>query len=199
LGHPFGFAVEHLETSDDFRIGVSQYRKLDLVPLGEILQDRRAIVADSGQFESLRFKSLLRVLQLHELRFAEGSPIGRAEEKKDRALRALQSLVGLFLAELIGLSKRGSVLPDFQANGRRNGRIARRHLLFGGNRKSEETQEKKDASDLHVSLRTRFCLLPMASTLRAKPFSLVAKARKSRSQDPSHLWLLNNHHDPEIV
>jgi hypothetical protein len=100
---------------------------------------------------------------------------------------------------LIGLSKRGSVLPDFQANGRSNGRIASRHLLFRGNRESEETQEKKDTSDLHVSLQTRFCLLPMASTLRAKPFGLVAKARKSRSQDSSHLWLLNNHHDSEIV
>jgi len=57
------------------------------VPFGKILQDGWTIVTDGGQLQSLRFESLLRVLQLHELRFAEGSPIGGAEEKKDRAVR----------------------------------------------------------------------------------------------------------------
>jgi hypothetical protein len=35
----------------------------------------------------LRLKSLLCALQLHELRFAEGSPISRTEEKDNRTLR----------------------------------------------------------------------------------------------------------------
>src|SRR5437763_8912204 len=105
--------------------------KFDLVPLSEILQDRGAIVADGGKFEAFVFKSSLRVLQLHELRFAEGSPIRRAEEKKNCALRTLQSLVGLSSAELIGLAKRRSVLADFQANRRSKGR-------FVQNQRSEE-------------------------------------------------------------
>jgi hypothetical protein len=34
----------------------------------------------------LRLKSLFCVLQLHELRFAEGSPVGRTEEEENSAL-----------------------------------------------------------------------------------------------------------------
>ena len=130
------------------------------MPLSEILQDRGAIVADGGKFEAFGFKSSLRVLQLHELRFAEGSPIRRAEEKKNCALRTLQSLVGLSSAELIGLAKRRSVLADFQANRRSKGRFVRWHFLFGRNRKGNQNQQKKDTPDLHISLRIRFCLLP---------------------------------------
>jgi hypothetical protein len=57
----------------------------------------------------LRLKSLFCVLQLHELRFAEGSPVGRAEEKEHCAIRPLERLVGLIMAELIGQNK-GRVL-----------------------------------------------------------------------------------------
>jgi len=41
-------------------------------------------------------------LQLHELRFAEGSPVSRTEEKEDSAVRPLERLVGLFMTELVG-------------------------------------------------------------------------------------------------
>ena len=57
------------------------------MPLGEILQDGGTIVANRGQLKSLRLKSLLCVLQLHELRFAEGSPISGTEEKQNRTFR----------------------------------------------------------------------------------------------------------------
>jgi hypothetical protein len=40
-------------------------------------------------------------LQLHELRFAKGSPICGAEEKDNRAFLTFQRFVGLFVTELI--------------------------------------------------------------------------------------------------
>jgi len=40
-------------------------------------------------------------LQLHELRFAKGSPICGAEEKDNRAFWTFQCFVGLFMTELI--------------------------------------------------------------------------------------------------
>jgi len=40
-------------------------------------------------------------LQLHELRFAKGSPICGAEEKDNRAFWTFQRFVGLFVTELI--------------------------------------------------------------------------------------------------
>jgi hypothetical protein len=46
---PFSFGVEHVETPDDFGIGISQKRKLDFVPFGKILQDGWTIVTDGGQ------------------------------------------------------------------------------------------------------------------------------------------------------
>ena len=87
LGHSLGLVVEHVEAANDFGVGISQQREIDFVPLGEVLQDGWAIVANGRQLQSLRFKSLLRVLQLHELRFAEGSPISGTEEKQNRTLR----------------------------------------------------------------------------------------------------------------
>jgi hypothetical protein len=69
------------------------------VPISELLQDGPTIVANRGQFKSLR---LFCVLQLHELRFAEGSPVGRTEEEENSALRSLERLVGLFMTKLIG-------------------------------------------------------------------------------------------------
>jgi hypothetical protein len=51
-----------------------------LVPLSEVLEDILAIVTDRSQLDFLLLKSLFGILQLHELRFAEGSPIGGTEE-----------------------------------------------------------------------------------------------------------------------
>jgi hypothetical protein len=71
------------------------------VPLSEIFQNSRTVVADCRQFKSLRLKSLLCPLQLHELRLAEGSPVGGAEEQDDGALRSFERLVGVLMTELI--------------------------------------------------------------------------------------------------
>ena len=71
------------------------------MPLGEVLQDSWTIVADRRQLNSLRLESLLCSLQLHELRFAKGSPICGAEEEDNRAFWTFQCFVGLFVTELI--------------------------------------------------------------------------------------------------
>ena len=68
----------------------------------EILQNGWTIVANRRQLKALRSESLFCTLQLHELRFAEGSPVGRTEEKKNRAVRSFKRLVGLLMPELIG-------------------------------------------------------------------------------------------------
>jgi hypothetical protein len=39
-------------------------------------------------------------------RFRQAQPIGRTEKEKDSALRPFEGLAGLFMAELIGQSKR---------------------------------------------------------------------------------------------
>jgi hypothetical protein len=55
-------------------------------------------------------------LQLHELRFAEGSPIGGTKEKQNCSFRTLQCLVGLFAAELIHKGEGRRLLADFEPN-----------------------------------------------------------------------------------
>jgi len=89
LGHSLRFRVQHLEAANDFGLRVSQEWKVYAMPLGEIIQNSRTIIADCRQLKSLRLKSLLSRLQLHELRLAEGSPVGGAEEQDDGAFGPL--------------------------------------------------------------------------------------------------------------
>jgi hypothetical protein len=79
-----GFCVKDVEAANDLRIGISQQRKVDFVPLGKIREDRWTIVAYCSQIKPLLFEPIFGVLQLHELRFAEGSPIGGSKEKENR-------------------------------------------------------------------------------------------------------------------
>jgi hypothetical protein len=72
------------------------------VTVREILQNGWTIVANRRELEALRCEPLFCVLQLHELRFAEGSPVGRTEEEKNSAVRSFKRLVGLLMPELIG-------------------------------------------------------------------------------------------------
>jgi len=112
-----------------------------LVALGEVLQDRRTIVADRRELQSLRLKSLFCVLQLHELRFAKWSPIGGTEEKENRTLQTLQRLVRLFVPELIGQSKCRRLLADLQAKRARNGLIGWR--VFLPTTKAKQSKKEK--------------------------------------------------------
>ncbi len=90
-----------MEAADDPRLGVGKEWEFDFVPRSKVLEDCRAVIADGCQFDSLFFKSLFRILQLHELRFAEGSPVGGPEEEQNRTVRSLQCFVGLLMAKLI--------------------------------------------------------------------------------------------------
>jgi hypothetical protein len=53
-------------------------------------------------------------LQLHELRFAKGSPICGAEEKDNRAFWTFQSFVGLFVTGLIDENELWRPLADLE-------------------------------------------------------------------------------------
>jgi hypothetical protein len=57
------------------------------VALGEVSQNLLRVVADAGDTDALLAEFFETTLQLDELRAAERSPIGRAEEHQHRAAR----------------------------------------------------------------------------------------------------------------
>ena len=69
--------------------------------LSEVHEDRWTVIADRSEAKALLFESFFCILQLHELRFAKGSPICGAEEEDNRAFWTFQCFVGLFVTELI--------------------------------------------------------------------------------------------------
>ncbi len=71
------------------------------MPLSEVHEDRWTVIADRSEAKALLFESFFCILQLHELRFAKGSPICGTEEKDNRAFWTFQCFVGLFVTELI--------------------------------------------------------------------------------------------------
>jgi len=87
-----------------------------MVPIGEVLEDRLTVIADGCDLDATCFEPLFRVLQLDQLRFAEGSPIGRTEEKQDRPFRPLQCLDGLVMAKLVPRSEGRRFLSHLQSN-----------------------------------------------------------------------------------
>src|SRR6266852_1615079 len=87
LVHTFRFRIEDLEAANQAGILICKQWELDFMPVRKVLQDRRTVITDRRKFDSLRFKSLLGILQLHELPFAEGSPIRGTEEEEDCAVR----------------------------------------------------------------------------------------------------------------
>src|SRR5260221_2918228 len=101
FGHTMGLCVKYLEATNDFGLRVSQERKVYAMPLGEIFQDGWTIIADWRQLKCLRLKSLICRLQMHELRFAEGSPVGGAEEQDYGALWPFERFVGMLMTELV--------------------------------------------------------------------------------------------------
>jgi hypothetical protein len=88
-------------------------------------------------------------LQLHELRFAKGSPISGAEEKENRTLRTFQCLVGLLMAELIGQSKCRRLLADFQAKRARGDLIGWR-VFLPTTKAKQSKKEKYDHRNFHL-------------------------------------------------
>jgi hypothetical protein len=87
MRHPFSrprrLRIENLEGTNHLRVPVAQEGEVDLVPVRKFLKDCPAIVTNGRQLDPLLLESLLRVLQLDQLRFAERSPIGGTEEKQN--------------------------------------------------------------------------------------------------------------------
>lgn len=78
-----------------------------MLPLGKVLENGLGIIADGRQADALVFKSLLGLLQLHELHLAEGSPVCRAEKQQDRPVLAQDGAVALLVAKLVTGLERG--------------------------------------------------------------------------------------------
>jgi hypothetical protein len=118
LRHSGSVRIEHAKPAYDSGLGVSEQWVVYMVALSEVLQDCRAVIADGSQLDASRFKSLSCVLQLHQLRFAEWSPICRTEEKKHRSTRSFECVAGNLMAELVGGSKRRHLLTNVDADQR---------------------------------------------------------------------------------
>lgn len=71
------------------------------MPFREVFQNSLGIVADRSKFDPLFLESRFRVLQLDQLPFAVGSPIGRTEEEKNCAFGTLKGPQILRMAKLI--------------------------------------------------------------------------------------------------
>jgi hypothetical protein len=95
------FGVQHLIGANGFRVGIGEQRKVNLAAVGERLQYLDAVIADGRQLEPLLFKSRFGVLQLDQLPFAVGSPVGGTKEKENRAVSSFQRSEVLLLAELV--------------------------------------------------------------------------------------------------
>ena len=101
FGHAVRLRVKDMKAANHLGILIGKQRKLNFVPLREVLQYLWTVITDRRDLDALGLKSLFRILQLHELRFAEGSPIRGTEEEKNSAVRALERLIGLFVAKLV--------------------------------------------------------------------------------------------------
>ncbi len=87
-----------------------------MVPIGEVLEDRLTVIAYGCDLDATCFEPLFRILQLDQLRFAEGSPIRRTEEKQNRPFRSLQCLNGLVMAKLVRRSEGRRFLSHLQSD-----------------------------------------------------------------------------------
>jgi hypothetical protein len=114
--HAGGFRVKNAVAANRFRLGVGEQRVIDLMPVGEKLQDFFGVITDGGKFDSLLYESRISILQLDQLPFAEGSPIGGAEKQEHGPIAALERVEGLHFAKLITHRESWSLLSDGQTN-----------------------------------------------------------------------------------
>jgi hypothetical protein len=82
------------------------------VAVGEEFQDFFVVIAESGKLDALLFESRKSGLQLDQLPFAEGSPIGGTEKEENGAVGTFECLKGLCVTKLIVRGKGGSFLAD---------------------------------------------------------------------------------------
>jgi hypothetical protein len=113
-----GFGIQDVVGANGLRIRVGQQGEIDLPAVRKRFQDFRRVVADGGQLDSLLLELGFGALQLDQLRFAVGSPVGRTEKEQHGAIGASERIEGLLFAELIGSRKRRRFLPDGEADAR---------------------------------------------------------------------------------
>src|SRR5258708_944158 len=98
--------VQQTQFPNDLRIRVRQQWIMDSPALGKAAQYRHAVITD-GCYSQTEFVELTLVaFQLHELGFAEWSPVGRAVKQNHRSLRTQQAVQPVRHACLIGQFKR---------------------------------------------------------------------------------------------
>ena len=85
-----------------------------MLPVREVFQDCFRIVADRREFDALFFESRLSGLQLDQLPFAVGSPIGGAIEDEHRAVRSHDGITRPGFAVLIFQAEIGHNLADLR-------------------------------------------------------------------------------------
>ena len=83
-----GRFVQDVIGADDLRIRIREQRIGDMLPAREVLERADRIVADRQNAESLLSDRFQMLLQLHELDFAERSPVRRTEKDQHGSLRA---------------------------------------------------------------------------------------------------------------
>jgi hypothetical protein len=74
--------VDDAERLDNRVVGIGQQRVSDLNPIGEILQNRKRVIAEGRNIDAALLIFFPFTLQLDQLAFAVISPIGRAVEQK---------------------------------------------------------------------------------------------------------------------
>jgi len=86
------------------------------VPVGKKFQDFLRVVADDRELDALLFESRNGALQLDQLPFAEGSPVGGTEKQKDRPVRFFESIERLYPSKLVVSRKSRSLLTDGESD-----------------------------------------------------------------------------------
>src|SRR5262249_31790184 len=115
FGLPLGGLVADVVGIDRLALGVRQQGGCDLRPVRELLEDGRVVVADTYELDPGLLDRLDVALQLDQLRPAEWSPIGRAEEHEGD-LTLLEELVERpLLAPLVGEGELRGRGADLQA------------------------------------------------------------------------------------
>ena len=101
--------------ANGLRTQIAEQREGDPLPRGELRQDLRRIVTDSRKpdFALVQFRQI--ALQLDQLRFAVGSPIGRPVENDDRSVFFGQRSEGARTAALVRQRKPGDHGSDRRA------------------------------------------------------------------------------------
>ncbi len=110
-----GLAVADAEGVDGLAFRVGQEREGDGAFLGESSEEGLAVVADGDDLAAGCLDGFKALLQLDQLRFAVGSPIGRAMEDEGDGAQLEEGGERAFLSVLIAEGEVGRGLADGEA------------------------------------------------------------------------------------